>query len=775
MRKSIIILLLFIVSTGQYYKTYSQDYWFKLNSPTTNFLRALHFADSLTGWVAGDSGLIIHTSNGGLDWIEQQTNINNNIKDIFFLDKNRGWAIAWKEFTPPIGTIILSTTNGGVDWSTELYRDENVFMNAIYYLDTLNGFMGGFPSEFVRTTDGGILWEDVTIDSLPLAYFPVVNFKFYNQLYGYACGGAIDIAGVIWRTVNGGEFWTPIDISDAPPDQVWDIHFIDSLNVLAASGDPEFFGASILRTNNAGDDWMYEELGILGVATSLAFRTESEGWAPLSFAQTMIFCLDTGYTWTEIPTLNNLSIYELVFTDTLTGYGVGYNGAIIKYAHRPVISDVTRNPIKVGYGESVTITCTITDLDGIVTDVKLYYRVNFGVYEELIMTNVNGNLYQITIPAQTDSSLVDYFIRADDDDYNVTLSPEDTLKNNYFYLVLNRPLSIQDIQYSPFGGGSSGYTNYEVTVRGIVTADTSDIEGDGQNTGPSVYIQNEIGPWSGIWIAGAETFSLKRGDEVSVTGIVEEYFSVTRIGGINSPSNLIVHSQLNPNPQPENLLPKTINLINNGSVQAEQWEGVLIEYNDIIVTDENADGDTGSSGWNSNFGEILIAAITDTNLIETRIELQDGTHSYHNFWKKGLDTIPGLTRIMTDDTLDVARGILFFSNGNYKLIPRMDDDLEIVTGVKDEIILEDYSVTQNYPNPFNPYTQIDYILPVGGNVTLKVYNILGQEVQTILNNKFNFAGRHSVIIDATNLSSGIYFYRFQVNDFSRVRKMVLLK
>ncbi len=55
--------------------------------------------------------------------------------------------------------------------------------------------------------------------------------------------------------------------------------------------------------------------------------------------------------------------------------------------------------------------------------------------------------------------------------------------------------------------------------------------------------------------------------------------------------------------------------------------------------------------WNSNFGEMLIAYITDPNLIETRIELQDGTHSYHNFWEQGLDTIPGLIRIRTDDTL----------------------------------------------------------------------------------------------------------------------------
>jgi len=429
MRKYFFISFFLIFITGQFYKTYSQDYWFKLNSPTTNFLRALHFADSLTGWIAGDSGLIIHTTNGGLDWIEQQTNINSNIKDIFFLDDNNGWAIAWKEFTPPIGTIMLSTTNGGDEWTTELYRDENVFMNAIYYLDTLNGFMGGFPSEFVRTTDGGILWEDVTIDPVPLAYFPVVNFKFYNQLYGYACGGAIDIAGVIWRTVNGGEFWTPIDTSDAPPDQVWDIHFIDSLNVLAASGDPEFFGASILRTNNAGDDWMYEELGILGVATSLSFRTESEGWAPLSFAQTMIYSLDTGYTWTEIPTLNNLSIYELVFTDTLTGYAVGSQGAIIKYKYpitTPYIEQVQSSPLEFKLSQNYP-----NPFNPVTT---IVYTIPFGSHVKITVFDPLGN--KVAVLEDTYKQRGSYKINWNTDDLPSNISTKGRYASGVYYYQL---------------------------------------------------------------------------------------------------------------------------------------------------------------------------------------------------------------------------------------------------------------------------------------------------------------------------------------------------
>lgn len=346
MRRYLLLPLLAFLFTGLLCKTYSQDHWFNLNSPTTNFLRALQFADSLNGWVAGDSGLIIHTTNGGEEWIEQQTNTNSNIKDIFFLDENRGWAVAWNEFIPPTGTSILSTTDGGENWSLELYREENVFMNSIYFLDTLNGWMGGFPGKMVFTTDGGVDWQDAVRDSGGFANFPPLRFNFYNDQYGFACGGAIDISGVIWRTINGGANWYSQGIS---PEPIQQLHFIDSLNVLGISGDPEFFGASVVRTTNAGDDWIYDELGIFGVATSLAFRTENEVWAPLSFAQTMMYSLDTGRTWTEIPSVNDYSIYKLVFTDSLTGYGVGFNGAIIKYKYpitTPYIEEVDSSPLE---------------------------------------------------------------------------------------------------------------------------------------------------------------------------------------------------------------------------------------------------------------------------------------------------------------------------------------------------------------------------------------------------------------------------------------------
>ena len=84
------------------------------------------------------------------------------------------------------------------------------------------------------------------------------------------------------------------------------------------------------------------------------------------------------------------------------------------------------------------------------------------------------------------------------------------------------------------------------------------------------------------------------------------------------------------------------------------------------------------------------------------------------------------------------------------------------------------SLSQNYPNPFNPATTIEYTIPEGGFVSLKVYDILGREVITLVNGKQE-AGRHSVIFNGTGLTSGIYFYILKTENKLLTKKMSLLK
>ncbi len=85
-----------------------------------------------------------------------------------------------------------------------------------------------------------------------------------------------------------------------------------------------------------------------------------------------------------------------------------------------------------------------------------------------------------------------------------------------------------------------------------------------------------------------------------------------------------------------------------------------------------------------------------------------------------------------------------------------------------------FELEQNYPNPFNPTTVVNYQLPVSGNVTLIVYDVLGRSVATLANER-QTAGSHSVKFDAVGLPSGVYFYRLQAGSFALTKKMILLQ
>ena len=97
-----------------------------------------------------------------------------------------------------------------------------------------------------------------------------------------------------------------------------------------------------------------------------------------------------------------------------------------------------------------------------------------------------------------------------------------------------------------------------------------------------------------------------------------------------------------------------------------------------------------------------------------------------------------------------------------------------------ENIPTDFELSQNFPNPFNPATTIRYGLPRDERVTLKIYNLLGKEVATLLNNERKLAGNYAAIWDGRNnrgevVASGIYVYRIQAGNYHKSRPMVLLQ
>ncbi|NIR48570.1 T9SS type A sorting domain-containing protein, partial [candidate division KSB1 bacterium] len=110
--------------------------------------------------------------------------------------------------------------------------------------------------------------------------------------------------------------------------------------------------------------------------------------------------------------------------------------------------------------------------------------------------------------------------------------------------------------------------------------------------------------------------------------------------------------------------------------------------------------------------------------------------------------------------------------------------LDLITSVPElkpvtVITPDDYQLHQNYPNPFNPTTTISFVLPINKTVSLKIYNSLGQEVRTLIDNRAYPEGSHTVQWDATNnhgnrVSSGVYIYKLIFGNFAKSKTMTLV-
>jgi N-acetylneuraminic acid mutarotase len=127
----------------------------------------------------------------------------------------------------------------------------------------------------------------------------------------------------------------------------------------------------------------------------------------------------------------------------------------------------------------------------------------------------------------------------------------------------------------------------------------------------------------------------------------------------------------------------------------------------------------------------------------------------------------------------ISYGNKIYVFGGYDQSNQVVSDIEVytdsvITEVSREHLPYEFALIQNYPNPFNPTTTISYDLPKATNVILKVYNILGEEIATLVN-KVMPAGHQSVAFNAAKLASGMYIYRIEAGSFVQVKKMLLMK
>jgi hypothetical protein len=254
-------------------------------------------------------------------------------------------------------------------------------------------------------------------------------------------------------------------------------------------------------------------------------------------------------------------------------------------------------------------------------------------------------------------------------------------------------------------------------------------------------------------------YDLKKGDSVIVTGIpVFNGSTGTRLDTIRA---ITIVSRNNFMPEAYIMKTDDVGISGLGAPTAEPWSGCIVKYGSITIDAANAD----STG---NYGESFCTDSIGGN--HTRITWSDGRTNYN--------AGPDSEKVVKGDKFAWITGILSFTHGNYKLCPRDQNDIIVFEygGVADNwnAAAKSYRLSQNYPNPFNPSTTISYEIPRPGMVVVKIFNVLGKEIRTIVG-EFQNAGVHQIAFNASAMESGGYFYRLTSGEYSMVKKMVLVK
>jgi hypothetical protein len=669
--------------------------------------------------------------------------------------------------------LILRDTASGPDaWSSILIRTSTASDTAALYNASLLTYESG---DIIRLR--GYVDEYPTGNFVSGTQFVPVASTFLPDLAMASCVEYVDTKDLpsppsvtVDQFMNGSYESSGKNIKYSTGEQ-WESVYIELSKLTVVSIINSTNGTFSMQ--DAGGN----EIGMMDGTRWFTLRSGAPSGSPLSYRDPSS-TYATPSTGQFITTIRGY-IFGNSGSDASRGYRIFpvFKGDIVYGSVYPAINTQRRTPVAVTPSDSVNISVkAYSQGAAALKAVYVHYKVGSAAWDSLSLTgpNESDSTWAGKLRPVGADTLVKYFCTVIDDSGKVSLyasaasgsSGSDTSQGFFFYTVRDRPLTISDIQYTPFANGWSGLIGAAVTVSGTVTADSSDFDVNNTTGTTPWYIQSGNSPWSGIWVAGstASLYNLKKGDSVSVYGVVQEILegtagSIGRVTRIYD-STVTVLSSGNSIPSP--VLRTTGNLAaSNGSSTSEPYEGMLVRVENVTVT--SVDTTYSEFSVTDNSGNVVVMPATGGTKYSPKVS----------------DAANGKTVVSVGDKFSSIQGILYFSYNVYDIVPRNDDDYGVRTAATavetvTSGIPKKFALAQNYPNPFNPSTKIDFDLPVSGKVSLKIYNLLGQEVASLMNGE-RMAGHYTLQFDAQRLSTGVYFYRLQSVSGVSVKKMLLLK
>jgi photosystem II stability/assembly factor-like uncharacterized protein len=691
---------------------YSQWSW-QNPLPQGNALSTISFFDSSHGWVTGAGGILMCTTDAGKQWKVVHTPLMETILQHSFNSQQSGWLLYYPS------NKIYHTTDGGNSWgyvSTPpvISPSNSDDLRSIYFVDDSVGMVGGWYGNVLRTTDAGRTWTPITtgINSI------VTSFQFLNSKNGFAFTNSRQVL----FTIDAGRTWTPFPESIVFIGNVNKSFFIDAqIGWLAGSrgGDIPYTTIGVLATTtDRGTSWKYATFP--NTLMDVYFYSHTEGWVA-DVGGTIYNTVDGGQTWSKLS--GTATMFS--FVGRSNAWGI-LNGSQIK---------ATRNGWKVDTAQTSSITSA--DLQALtVIDQKNAFAC--GTNATIIGTSNQGNTWTKLHDSSANISLNGICCKGQDEIWAV---------------------------------GSSSII-FHSTDRGInwgVTkiADTS------------------------LWLADITFVNDTLGFIISSGSIGNVYKTV------NAGRSWVLIASF-PDALNKIMFPKAQlgwiaadHAIFRSTDGGNQWSKAS---SSSFSLDMCARGD---SAWFPYGNTLLFTAdagvtwktqqvvpVTNVWYDVRSVSFVDSRHGWTTISDGRICKSDDAGFTWSDDSLRTSNmlyGIRFASPdrgwvvGTSGTVLRYDNiSTSVVRSNREKGFPSVCFLDQNYPNPFNPTTTISFTLPSKLFVTLKIYDVLGKEVSSLVNEDIP-AGTHHRTWNASAMPSGVYFYRLQAGSVLETKRLLLLR
>ncbi|MEO8446134.1 MAG: YCF48-related protein [bacterium] len=688
------------------------DNWVWQNpKPQGNTLSSVDFVNNNTGYSAGSFGTIIKTTDKGENWDKLNSGTELNFGCIDFADANTGYAGGEEQ-------LLKKTTNAGLTWNDlTLPPAEHFYIYDIDFINASTGYVLGFfifESIIWKTTDGGQSWTAQTTGGANYLF----NLYFIDENFGFAGGGAL--GGEIVKTTNGGQNWTLVFQGNPT---VYSFHFFDNLNGIAGCGNGRVF-----MTTNGGDSWTFR-ISDGGIdIRSMNFLDANTGFG-FGSGSVYVKTTDGGNNWLQSETIGETpssQYFDADMTEDGSIFAVGSFGAMVRSTNS---------------GETFDFPASVTD--GYISDIE-FLNVSTGY---AVAGFNKGDILKTTNGGQDWVSQITEYIPPV---YGISFTDDNT-----GYLAGSVTV------YKTTNAGTNWTISYASTQNEIftdvyfTTANTGYVTG---SYGRLLKTTNAGNNWTPMTIPSSGTIltSITFTDENTGYTVGDDNSALKTTDGGSTWNPMSITTPFN------DLGSITFSDDNTGYVSASNgiykttnagtsWNLLPAPaggYNDVQFR--------GNFGYAvAGGGKIVKSTDAGSSWITQPTVTQNSLYAVYfnidNYVYTGgikgtiLKTIP--TELIITST----------GNNNYTSVPT------------------DFNLSQNYPNPFNPTTVINYsVTDQATNVKLVVFNSLGMEVSTLVNQKQN-AGNYSVNFNGSNFPSGMYFYKLSSNGVSITKKMLLVK